>query len=323
VEFPIVIVYNLDVWDTTLAINAYARATTRVIAIYHQAALSGIQQEKDLFEIQLRKNPMVSEVLKAPWEFVLKHLNWNLLPIQNKPDIYWNQNFGAWLIKSSRYLSIQEELWGAHLLLNTEYPVILVRADNDYLNVARISLPSKLLSDSAKVDYFKLASVCNKCGKYCFRDLEGNVLCCHCTYKLSARIPEETQQIFNSKPQSLPLLSLQKIELLKGQKAELIIEHVSGYFGSDKKVGYQSLLAFTGAEISNLSLDSKISVQDLMNNLMSILGEEKRLEVSKVLPTATNYWIGKKWLKKDEKGIYIRTEKSPARESISNMPSDE
>jgi len=325
IEFPIVIAYDLNIWDITLTINAYARATTRVIAIYNQRVLFGANEEKDLFAVELRKNPVVSDVLKAPWDFLVKNMNWGLMTIVETANIYWHQNFNVWLIKASRYLNIAEEMWAAHLLLTTEYPVLIVKADNEFLEVSRIELANKSLLSSVKVNYLKLASVCNDCGRYCFRDLEGNVLCCHCVYQSLIPKPKITSRVVDSKFPSLPLLSMQRFEQLDEQKTKLLLNHVRGYFGTDKQIGYQPLLVFTGIEISELSSGSKITIRDMVNSLVSVFGEEKRSEFLKVLPNCTNYWILKGWLMKDSSGngIYIRTDKSPIREPITSSPSGE
>lgn len=316
-EFPIVVVYGLDVWDSTLVINAYARATTRVIAIYNQAVLSGAEQEKDLFAIHLKKNPVVSDALRAPWDFLLKNMNWSLLPVLDAPNIYWHQNFGAWVIRVSRYMTIQEELWGAHLLLSTEYPVVLVRSDNEYLNVSQINLPNRTLSDSVRVNYLKLASICNLCGKYCFRDSDGNTLCCHCSKKTLTPNPTINQKIL-----SVPLLSLQQFERLEDRRAELVSDHVKGYFGGDKKIGYQPLLIFVGTKIVDMSPGSEISNKEMIGELLSILGNERLQEISKVLPNCVNYWYMKDWLGRVDKGVYRRTNKSPLRDAINDLAAD-
>jgi hypothetical protein len=311
VEFSIVVAYNLDIVnDATLAINAYARATTRVIAIYRQMALSGIERDEDLFTVELKKNLMVSQALKEPWEFILKNLNWSLLPVLSRPPIYWHQNFGFWLIKTARSVSLQEELWGAHLLLNTKYPVILVKSENDFLNVSWLELPNKLLSDSVNVNDLRLASICDKCGKYCFRNLQGEVLCCHCAYKSLTPIPKEAASILNREFLSLPLLSLRKFEQVEEYYKDSIREHVNGYFGRDTKIGYQALLIFTGVEIHELLPSSEISNQAMVDNLVSVFGEKKRDEFSKVLHTCTNYWYKKGWLEKASMGTYRKTDKS-------------
>ena len=98
--------------------------------------------------------------------------------------------------------------------------------------------------------------------------------------------------------------------------AEIINNHVKGYFGGDKKIGYQSLLVYIGYEISDMPSGLEISNKDLIKKFISIFGESKRSEFEKVLPTCTNYWIGKGWLEKVDKGVYRRTNKSPEREPI-------
>jgi hypothetical protein len=321
VEFSIVIVYNMDVWDITSLINAYARATTRVIAIYRLSTFPAINHEQHSFVLELKKNPLISEVIDRPWDFALRTLNWRVSLVSDYPKIYWHENLSSWLIKTDHVFTLQDELWGAHLLLNSDFPVLLVRPNTQPFSVVRVASPTRRLLDSPSINTYKFAAECDKCGKFCLKDQQGHTYCCHCTYTSTLPSPQKLASI-NA---SLPLFALQMLEKMSDEKCALIRKHVDSYFPSSRTLGYQSLLIFVGVEIANLQPNSKISNRDLINKLVSIFGEEKYAEFSKVLPMSTNYWFGKGWLKKieTEKGIYIRTDKSPEKYPTHNPPSGE
>jgi len=121
------------------------------------------------------------------------------------------------------------------------------------------------------------------------------------------------KDIFEENTPSLPLLAIKKLEELNSDEYELIYNHANSYFPSDRRLGYQPLLVYTGVELVNMQSGSKISNQDFVDSLVSILGEEKRLEFAKILPDCTNYWLGRKWLDRIDKGIYVRTSISLAK----------
>lgn len=319
VEFPIVIAYNMDVWDTTLVINAYARATTRVVAIYRLSTFPTKRHELHPFILELKKNPVISNIVDRPWGFIFESLNWKLLPALNYPEIYWHESLGSWLMKTNHVLTLQEELWGAHLLLTTTCPVILAKVDTEPLMALQVKLPDNRLSSSSKADIFRFGVACNKCGKPSFRDGQGAVYCCHCSYIDKFPAPQTLNDIFEENTLSLPLLAIQKLDELYGDEYGLIYNHANSYFPSDRKIGYQPLLVYTGVEISNAQPHSRMTNQDFINNLVSIFGEVKRSEIAKVLPNCTNYWFGKRWLEKVDKGIYSRTNESPAKYQDVNL----
>lgn len=325
VEFSIVIVYNMDVWNIALLINAYARATTRVIAIYGLSTFPTINHEQHPFVTELKKNPLISDVIDKPWDFAVKNLNWKVSSVLDYPKIYWHENLNSWLLKSDYALTLQGELWGSHLLLTSNFPVFLVRPDVQPFSASRIEALSKRLLDSPSTNVFKFAAECKKCRKPCLEDQQGNVYCCHCTQVSITPTPQEAEIFHENHKLSLPLYALQLLESMNEEEYETIREHVISYFPSSRTLGYQPLLIFVGVEIINLQPDFRVSNHDLINKLVSMFGEEKRSEFSKVLPMSTNYWFGKGWLKKseNEKGIYTRTSKSPEKYPTQDFSSDE
>jgi hypothetical protein len=332
-EFPFVIAYDMDVREVSLPINAYARATTRVVAIYSIWDLKLYERrdrEQEPFIAEILKDPAVADAINSPWDFVIKNLGWQLTQVISKTsEVYWNHNLRSWLMRSGDGLTVNDELWLIHLLLTTDYPVCVVKSARGYLEISRHELVSKTLVDNQKAVRLSVA-VCDNCGSFSLKNPHG-AWCANCEHLVVHPIPKEKTLLSKcdeilSNPSgykeeektnnlSLSLLSLAAISKIREQDDyELIISHVARRTGN--RMGYQPLLVLTGIDILSYINPTQVITRNwFVDRYTRWIGESNRSAITTILPNCTNYWLTKKWITKIDRDTYRRVSDIPVPEN--------
>jgi hypothetical protein len=327
-EYPFVIAFDMGIQETSLLLNAYARATTKVIAIYsiwNLRLYEDSNAEKEPFIVELMKDPVIRDAIESPWNFALAHFDWQLIQVTAlSVQIYWSQSLEAWLLHTKGHGQIAEELWLNHLLLTAIYPVVRVAADRGSLQASMYTLKSRLLTDVRQHDGLQIV-ICDKCEGFSLKRADGTSLCGRCNSKSHTVIPpelknsEKCDHILTNPSKyalrektdrlGLVLLSLAAINKLQEDERKLILSHVDGR--ASKRIGYQPLLILTGIDILHTAPNKKITIDWLISRYTDWSGEVNRAAISNILPTCTNYWNTKKWIEKIGTGIYMRTNEIP------------
>ncbi len=313
-EFPIVIAIGMDASDTSRIINAYARATTRVIAIYTVFNIKNSEDEDyiELFAEQVIKNPSISSALNSPWDFLKSNFSWNLTPVLDNPNVYWHQNFSVIVLRISDRMKIEDELLATNLLLSTDYPVWKIDSFPNHLMINQVELEIKSIVKTKTFTPITMAAICPSCGKYHVKRSDGTVFCSHC-HKAKAKIPDilktqiENFRHFHNRSNALgklPLLAYESFKNLNVQEHHRIDDHIVGHFVGTTQIGYQSLLILTGILLQKSPAGKIITGREILEHLIPTLGIEHKNEIAAILPNCTNYWLTKQWLVKRDKGVY-------------------
>ena len=331
-EFPIVVVYNISVFDKLYLVNAYARATTAVIAIYSLWDLKFFERHKfdrEPFFDEILKDPLIYEAVNSPWEFMLNRMGWEISPvITTSAKIYWNHNLRCWFVHSERVLNIADHFWLNHLLMSTEFPVFFLSTAG-LLGISKYELSEKSFLSYLKLSSYRV-SICEKCGKFSIEEASGDNYCANCVYLETFPPPKDIRKIQKwekivSNPQKfsyneklsmgLSLLALAALNNLNDSQYKLLLPYVEGKNGN--RLGYHPLLVLTGIDVLNQKSDEIITLSWLRERYKSWTGLQHHDAISKVLPDCTNYWLSKNWLDKVDKGKYRRVKTLPP------YPSDE
>ncbi len=330
-EFPFVIAFDMPLNEASVIINAYARATTRVVAIYSIWNLNlykSSEKETEPFIEEVLKDPSISDAINSPWNFALKNLNWSLIQVINSQiEIFWNENLGGWLIHTEEKSGIIDDLWLDHLLLSTEYPVYCINSARGYLGISYHQIDKKLLTESDDTRELEIA-ICSECEKFKLRDRELSHPCFNCSrrkfelpktekdrlMKCHAMLSRLADYSTEAKTEllDLPLLALASIENSRDEIKNLLLNHVPK---RSTRIGYKSLLMLTGIDIINFTdQNQNITLDWFANRYAKWAGEKHREAVIAILPTCTNYWLNKKWIAKLKEGEYRRERTIPTGE---------
>ncbi len=342
-EFPIVIVYDIGFTEKTLLlINAYARATTRVIGIYSIWSLKLFENpnvEKEPFIVEVLKNPEIAEAVKNPWTYILKKLGWELHSVATlSGSIFWNISLGVWVVHTDNpAYRLEEQMWIAHLLLKTDYPVYYVRSGPGYLHISDNLISKKSLEEPISSTGIRIAT-CPDCGNLAVQKEEGNISCVNCMPHKHPLPPVYTSLTECDRMISNPdkytkddkiSMGLHLLSLCTLQKASPDLSQVIRHYvtGAGNQIGYQPLLIFVTTLIYNLDDQQTISLEGITSQIKKLVLPQNYHVLDKIIPLTTNAWLKRGWIYKpnpDKKGFYARSQKLPSLEkSADDQSADE
>lgn len=322
-EYPVVIVCGIAINEHNELVNAYARATSRVIAIYHFMNFHDVSPNDPRlspFLSEMLKKPEVRDAIQKPWEYTRKSLGWLMEPVPGAPfELYWNKSLGAWVMPNADD-TIAKKLWEAHFLRKTHYPSLRYSHPESKLTIFYSSQPERTFGSKVEQDTVDIIH-CPLCGELAIQHQE-EVLCVHCKKTELTQMPILSPTIGEScdvivSPQKynatqkirigLHLMALAALEKLASEKKEIIISHVIGRFPS--RNGYQALLILSGIELLTAPVDKIYNNDGLVERYGKWVAPGDIRDLRSIIPNCTSYWFNKGWLSRVGKGIYKRTGK--------------
>lgn len=326
-EFPMVIAYNMGFSGGRMyPINAYARATTRVIAIYSlwDLRLFEIPEwEQDPFISALLENPELARAVNDPWAYLTDHLGWELVPVSTeKIALFWSPTMGAWVCQSAGD-RLSEEIWINHILFQTPYPVVICKTDRGFVGIRSYELPRPGLTGKQEQTIWKIGA-CPECEQLCVREQEsGRPNCLRCQPGKSISFPSDLARRLAHDEQILQhpdrynrseklslgphLFALGVLRTLPADQFAMLEQYVI------RKVrhrnGYQAFLALTGFDTMKATPGQLITLAALEQRYTNWFGRQYASALSQILPTCFSHWRIKGWLEELEPvGTYRRVE---------------
>jgi hypothetical protein len=245
-EFPVVIVYRIPIENTSEVLNAYARATTRVIAIYDESSIYTLpRNEREIhpFYAELLKNPRFKKIASSKMDELIRALGWQLKHVPEAPfELYWNGILGAWIVPKNAHNKINTRLWESHLLLKAEYPIIIFWNDG-HRPIFEVIYQSKARLGKRTSGGEVTLTQCERCGKTSLPDFkeENLQLCAHCKKSVQEvdkkilQSLQKCQDIINAPQQytndqklqiGFNLIGLAAFERLETDKKEMLHHHI-------------------------------------------------------------------------------------------------
>lgn len=322
-EFPVVVTFDLPLNDAMQLVNAYARATTRVIALYdiwHLQSSDGESAKSNRLIVELLKNPQFAEALKNPLGYVLAALGWAVEEANDQdPKILWNNTLGAWVVVTEQRLPFPDKMWVPHLITRGKAPVISMETGFGWLLIDRYEHNNYSLDANPDGEGYTTV-VCPNCNKLALRSRFGTeVICAHCGFTqhhpLPTIVPPIRKQVdilrnpeayTHDQKRGLGLHMLAMIAFRKQspENQALLASHVAS---RERRLAYQPLLLFIGIDILNTAYKGALTNDALTHRYSAWVLPQERQAIMKTLPRSTAYWLQKNWLVKISPGIYQRS----------------
>ena len=319
-EAPVVIVWSNSTLDDLMLTCAYSRSTSRCIAIYSLFGL--LHSNESLFQkLICSETPEIQSSIEEIWP-PTKRL-WLTPIISHTVIIQWSHDWGGWFIDNDKHDDkVSINLWICHILFYSNDPVYTFDK-NELLHTPSIKkyAPTQSLSTGLSSQYLSMhwCEQCNCWTRSNFSREANAYYCIDCELAEEyADVPEiasslkdfdrvlSSKKEINIKKTSIFLIALERWKLLTAEQQVQVQSHLA----LSGKVGHFVCKLLAGIAVVKAKPDQIIKLDQLCmycwHQYTWLVEHISYQEWHGLFANGLSTWITHGWLKKKERGIYIR-----------------
>lgn len=330
-EAPVVIIWSDKTLDDLHLTCAYSRSTSRCIAIYNLFGL--LRSSGSLFQkLICNETPEIQTSVEEMWpptkRFQLTTITSHTLNVQ------WSHDWGGWFVENSRDDNkVSVNLWICHILFYSNAPVYIFDK-NELLHMPFIRkyAPTQSLSTDLSSQHLSMYW-CEQCGWWTRSDFSREANAYYCIdCELADEyidVPEianslkdfdrilSSQREINKKEASIFLIALERWKLLTAEQQVQIQSHLA----LSGRMGHFVCKLLAGIAVVKAKPNQLIQLDQLCkycwHQYTWLVEHTGYQEWHELFANGLSTWITHGWLKKKERGVYIR-QFIPSAENIIN-----